>query len=398
MQLHQISDKPQPVAVLPGWPVLRLGFRPFYLTSALLACLSVPVWAAVFLGYFDMKLELSPLLWHGHEMLFGFAAGVIAGFLLTAVKAWTGLETARGPLLGTLALVWVAARIAALVAPYPVFMGLDLALLPAVALVLLRVLIKSGNKRNIPLVSLLVLMSIANLVFHLSVLGAIAVPAVAPLYAQLALVIMVICVMTGRVVPMFTKNVTPGLVINVSRRFELTLLTVTAATLALWVLGAPAPLVGVLSAVAAVLHAARLWQWHPRVTLKRPILWILHASYAWMPMGFALLALAQWGLVGVSLAVHAFAIGVIGGLIIGMITRTARGHTGRPLLASRGEVVAYALVLLAAVARVLVPALQPAWYAYAVEAAACLWAVAFAIYLVIYTPWLTQTRLDGKDG
>lgn len=117
MQLHQISDKPQPVAVLPGWPVLRLGFRPFYLASALLACLSVPVWAAVFLGYFDMKLELSPLLWHGHEMLFGFAAGVIAGFLLTAVKAWTGLETARGPLLGTLALVWVAARIAALVAP-----------------------------------------------------------------------------------------------------------------------------------------------------------------------------------------------------------------------------------------------------------------------------------------
>ena len=121
----------------------------------------------------------------------------------------------------------------------------------------------------------------------------------------LALVIMVICVMTGRVVPMFTKNVTPGLVINVSRRFELTLLTVTAATLALWVLGAPAPLVGVLSAVAAVLHAARLWQWHPRVTLKRPILWILHASYAWMPMGFALLALACVPVVWLSLAVTA---------------------------------------------------------------------------------------------
>jgi len=398
MQLHQISDKPQPAVTLPGWPVLRLGFRPFYLGAALLACLSVPVWAAVFLGYFELRLDLSPLLWHGHEMLFGFAAGVVIGFLLTAVKAWTGLETARGPLLGTLAVLWLAARIAALGAPYPVFMGLDVALLPAVALVLLRVLIKAGNKRNIPLVSLLILMALANLAFHLSVLGAIAVPAVATLYAQLALIIMVVCVMTGRVVPMFTKNVTPGLVINVPRKFELTLLAVTAATLALWVLNAPAPLVGVLGMVAAILHAVRLWKWHPQVTLKRPILWILHASYAWMPLGFALLALAQWGLVGVSLAVHAFAIGVIGGLIIGMVTRTARGHTGRPLLVSRAEVVAYALVLLAAVARVLVPAVQPAWYAYAVEAAACLWAVAFAIYLAIYTPWLTQTRLDGKDG
>lgn len=398
MQLHQISDKSQPPVALQGWPLLRLGFRPFYLGAALLACLSVPVWAAVFLGYFQLKLEISPLLWHGHEMLFGFAAGVVAGFLLTAVKAWTGLETARGPLLGTLALLWLAARIAALGAPYPVFMGLDMALLPAVALVLLRVLIKAGNKRNIPLVSLLVLMALANLAFHLSVLGAIAVPAVAALYAQLALIIMVVCVMTGRVVPMFTKNVTPGLVINVPRRFELALLAVTAATLALWVLGAPAPLVGLLSALAAVFHALRLWKWHPLVTVKRPILWVLHASYAWLPIGFALLALAQWGLVGVSLAVHAFAVGVIGGLIIGMVTRTARGHTGRPLLASRAEVAAYALVLLAAVARVLVPALQPAWYAYAVEAAACLWAVAFAIYLMIYTPWLTQTRLDGKDG
>ncbi len=398
MQLHQISDKPQAAAVLPGWPVLRLGFRPFYLVSALLACLSVPVWAAAFLGYFELRLNLSPLLWHGHEMLFGFAAGVVAGFLLTAVKAWTGQETARGPLLGALALLWVAARLAALAAPYPVFMALDMALLPAVAAVLLRVLIKAGNKRNIPLVSLLVLMALANLAFHLSVLGAIAVPALAPLYAQLALIIMVVCVMTGRVVPMFTKNVTPGLVINVSPRFERTLLAMTAATLALWVLSAPAPLVGVLSMAAAVLHALRLWKWHPQVTAKRPILWILHASYAWMPIGFALLALAQWGLLGVSLAVHAFAVGVIGGLIIGMITRTARGHTGRPLQASRAEVVAYALVLLAAVARVLVPALQPAWYAHAVEAAACLWAVAFAMYLAIYTPWLTQTRLDGKDG
>ena len=383
---------------LKGWPVLRLGFRPFYLITALLACLSVPFWVAIFLGRIQVNMQIAPLLWHGHEMLFGFAAGVVVGFLLTAVKAWTGLETARGPLLGTLALLWVAARVAAFVAPYPVYAALDMLLLPAAAVILLRVLIKAGNKRNLPLISLLVLMAVANLVFHLSVLGVIAAPAVSALYAELAFIIMVVGVMTGRVVPMFTKNVTPGLVINVPRKFELTLLAVTAATLALWVLGAPGPLVLVASLIAAALHAWRLWLWHPLVTFKRPILWILHASYAWMPIGFVLLALAQLGWIGQTLAVHAFAVGVIGGLIIGMLTRTARGHTGRPLLASRGEVVAYCMVMIAAVLRVLVPAVQPGWTAYALEAAACLWGIAFAIYLFIYTPWLMRSRLDGKDG
>lgn len=396
--LVSASRPAQPAAPLHGWPLLRLGFRPFYLGTALLACLAVPLWIAIFLGRIQVPLPMSPLLWHAHEMLFGFAAGVVVGFLLTAVKAWTGLETARGPLLGALALLWLAARLASLVAPYAVYATLDMLLLPAVAAVLLRVLIKAGNKRNIPLICLLLLMAAANLVFHLSVLGIVAVPAVSALYAELALILMVVSVITGRVVPMFTRNVTPGLVINMPRKFELSLLAVTAVALALWVFAAPAPVVLVASLAAGVMHAVRLWKWHPQVTLKRPILWILHASYAWLPLGFVLLALAQLGWVVPSLAVHAFAVGVIGGLIIGMVTRTARGHTGRPLQPSRGEVVAYALVMLAAVLRVLVPAVQPAWYAYALEGAACLWAIAFAIYLVIYTPWLMRTRLDGKDG
>lgn len=396
--LVSASRPAQSAAPLHGWPLLRLGFRPFYLGTALLACLAVPLWIAIFLGRIQVPLPMSPLLWHAHEMLFGFAAGVVVGFLLTAVKAWTGLETARGPLLGALALLWLAARLASLVAPYAVYATLDMLLLPAVAAVLLRVLIKAGNKRNIPLICLLLLMAAANLVFHLSVLGIVAVPAVSALYAELALILMVVSVITGRVVPMFTRNVTPGLVINMPRKFELSLLAVTAVTLALWVFAAPAPVVLVASLAAGVMHAVRLWKWHPQVTFKRPILWILHASYAWLPLGFVLLALAQLGWVVPSLAVHAFAVGVIGGLIIGMVTRTARGHTGRPLQPSRGEVVAYALVMLAAVLRVLVPAVQPAWYAYALEGAACLWAIAFAIYLVIYTPWLMRTRLDGKDG
>ena len=388
----------QPAAALQGWPFLRLGFRPFYLGAALLACLSVPYWIAVFLGYAKLDLAVSPLLWHAHEMLFGFAAGVIAGFLLTAVKAWTGLATPRGAVLGVLAVLWLAARVAAVAAPYPVYALLDVALLPVVAIILLRLLLKAGNRRNLPLISILLLLSIANGVFHLAAMGLLNVPPVQALYAGLGLIVMIECVMAGRVVPMFTKNVTPGLVINIPRKFELATLASTGAALVLWVF-APAGWVTLAAClIAAGLNAMRLWKWHPLVTFQRPILWILHASYAWVPVGFALLAMAQMGVVTVSVAVHAFAVGTTGGLIIGMVTRTARGHTGRPLQAGRAEVLAYALVMGAAVLRVLVPAVAPQWYAPALALAATTWAIAFAVYLVVYTPWLTQTRLDGKDG
>ncbi|GMV74720.1 MAG: hypothetical protein AMXMBFR78_16710 [Rubrivivax sp.] len=407
--MNQPSPSPIPLAkgapaapALQGLPLLRLGFRPFYLGTALLAFLSVPVWVGVFLGHMALPLGYPALLWHGHEMLFGFAAGVVMGFLLTAVRAWTDMTTARGPLLGSLALLWLAARVAAVAAPYAVFAVLDLLLLPAVALILLRVLLRAGNKRNVPLVGLLLVMALANAVFHLSVMGVLglsATSAMAALHAQLALVLMVISVMTGRVVPMFTRNGTPGLVLEPpSRRFELWLLGVTGAAFVLWVFAAPAPLVGIASLVAALMHAMRLARWKPLATLPRPILWVLHLSYLWMPIGFLLLALAQWGFVAPSLAVHAFAVGVIGGLVIGMITRTARGHTGRPLKASTGEAIAYGSVLAAAAARVLVPALRPEWSVMAYGVAAALWSLAFGIYLAIYTPWLTRTRLDGKDG
>ena len=396
-----LSSAPQAgaaAAALKDWPVLRLGFRPFYIGTALVAALSVPLWIASFLGWITLDLPLPPLLWHAHEMLFGFAAGVIAGFLLTAVKAWTGLATPRGTALGALFVLWLAARIAALTGPYGVYAALDVALLPAVAVILLRVLILAKNRRNLPLIGVLLLLGGANAAFHLSVLGIIDIAPLQPLYAGLAMIVMIESVMAGRVVPAFTMSVTPGLTIKIARWSELTTLAVTALALALWVLLPPGPVTLVACALAAVLHAVRLAQWHPWVTFKQPILWILHLSYAWIIVGFVMLALAQLGWVAVSPAVHALAIGATGGLIIGMLTRTARGHTGRPLQVSGTEVLAYGLVMGAALLRVLVPVATPQWYATALVVAALAWALAFAIYLVMYTPWLLQTRADGKDG
>ena len=392
--------KPAPVAVpaLQGLPVLRLGFRPLYIAGTLFAALALPIWLVMFFGQLAWTPNAPPLLWHAHEMLFGFAVAIIVGFLLTAAKAWTGLPTARGPVLAALLLLWLAARIAALVGPYFLYAVLDLALLPLVALILVRVLLKARNYRNLPLALLLALLAAANLLFHLALMGMLALSAMTPLYAALALIVMIECVMGGRVIPAFTMAVTPGLKLVVRPALERFTLGATALGLLLWLLAAPALPTAAVLLLASALQLRRLLGWRSDVTRQRPILWILHAAYAWIPVALALLALAQFGLVSNSAGVHALAVGATGGLIIGMVTRTARGHTGRPLQVSRPEVLAYALVMTAALLRVVLPLLAPSLYVVALLAASVAWSAAFLIYLWIYTPWLLRTRLDGKDG
>lgn len=394
-----ISPPAAPQAGQPrGLPLLRLAFRPFYIGAAAFACLAVPLWLALFSGELTLDAKIAPLLWHAHEMLFGFAAAVIMGFLMTAGKVWTGLATPRGAFLGALAGLWLAARIAALTAPYAVYAVLDVLLLPAVAAVMLDVLLRSGNRRNLPLAGILVLLSLANLCFHLAVLGVVDLQPLHALFAALGLIVMIECVMAGRVVPFFTMSATPGLKLTEKPWLVNATLAATAIALALWVFTAPGPITALAFALAAAGHLLRLRAWRPWVTRRRPILWILHASYAWLPIGFGLLALAQFGWVIESAGVHALAVGATGGLIIGMITRTARGHTGRPLKVTGLEVSAYALVMGAAVLRVLLPLVAPQWLVASLWAAAIAWSLAFGLYLVLYTPWLMRTRLDGKDG
>jgi uncharacterized protein involved in response to NO len=379
-----------------GLPLLRLGFRPFYLGAAAFAAVAVPLWVMVLLGSVQPSMHMLPLLWHAHEMLFGFAAAVIIGFLLTAGKAWTGFATPRGRTLGALALLWASARVAPFFAPYPVYAALDMLLLPIVAVVLAGVLQRAGNTRNLPLPMLLLLLAGANGLFHLASLGLLDVSPLAALHAGLALVVMIETVMAGRVIPAFTASATAGLKLQPRPGLERLTLAMTAIALVCWVL-VPA---GVLSAgalaLAAALHLARQWSWQPGVTRGRPILWVLHLAYAWIPVGLALLGLAELGIVGVSAGIHALAVGATGGLIIAMITRTARGHTGRPLRLSRIEIAACLLVLAAAILRSLVPLATTSHVA--LVAAAVAWSGAFVLYLWVYAPWLTSARLDGKDG
>jgi uncharacterized protein involved in response to NO len=205
-------------------------------------------------------------------------------------------------------------------------------------------------------------------------------------------------VMAGRVIPAFTSNATPGLRLATPPLLNHGAVAVSGIALALWILGVTGVIAAGAFIVAAVLQLARQWTWKPAVTRDRPILWILNAAYVWIPVGFVLLACAAMGRLPTSAGVHALAVGATAGLIIGMITRTARGHTGRPLKVTRAEVVAYGLVLGAAVLRVLLPIALPQAYVAALVAAAIAWGVAFGIYAFIYAPWLTATRVDGKDG
>lgn len=380
-----------------GFALWRLGFRPFYLLASAFASLSVAVWALQYAGWLERAYVAGPI-GHAHEMLFGFAIAVIAGFLFTAVRNWSGRPTPAGATLAAIAALWVAARVLMLT-PYGwAAAAANVAFPIAVAVGIGIPLFRSGNRRNYFFVALLGALAIAVAAVHLAMLGAIALPGFVGIQAALDVVLFVMAVMGGRVIPMFTNNGVPGTNARRHAVVERLALGSVLALLAADVLQLPPAALVAILALAAAAHAARLALWQPWRTLGTPIVWVLHAAYAWIVLHLALRALGLLELVPPPLATHALTIGAIGGLTIGMMTRTARGHTGRPLQADRWEVACYALVLAAAVVRVFGPLVVPAAYLPAVVVSGFLWSGAYALYAVRYWPVLTRPRLDGKPG
>jgi len=381
-----------------SFALFALGFRPFYLAASILAAVSLPLWVAQYFGLLPQAGFISGLAWHTHEMVFGFAAAVISGFLLTAVRNWTGLPTPSGGTLASITALWLAGRVVMVTGPGPLAAAIDVAFLPVVCWYLWQPLHRARS-RNQFMVGILLALAAVNLVFHLANSGVLALAPVAWAQGGLALVVIVVAIMSGRVIPAFTRNAIPTARVRQIKGLDPVAIGTLLAALLSWLAAMPEWVVVPLAAAAAVVNAARLWSWDPWCTRAQPILWILHLSYAWIPVGMLLLALAVAGIAGsVALALHAFSVGAIGGMIIGMITRTARGHTGRPLKASKTEVLAYALVPLAAAFRVFLPLVWPPYYAAAVAISAVFWSGAFALYTIQYWPILTRARIDGKPG
>jgi uncharacterized protein involved in response to NO len=391
-----IVQAPPAHAVSRRFALFDLGLRPFYLLAALLATLNVPVWVAQWHGVVPQAGQLTGMAWHAHEMVFGFAGAVITGFLFTAARNWTGLPTPTGRNLAALAALWVVGRVAMLTGPGLLAAIVDGAFLPLVALSLWFPLKRSGN-RNLFFVGLLLLFALANLLFHLSRLGVMLLAPTIPAQGALFLVVIIVSVMSGRVTPSFTQNAIRSARIRRVKGLDAGAIGALAATLIAQLSGAPAWLLAPLALVAAALHAARLALWDPLSTRRSPILWILHLSYAWIPVGMLLLALSamELGVPG-ALFIHALGAGAVSGTIIGMITRTARGHSGRPLLVGRAETTAYVLVHVGAAIRVFGPLAAPAHYGVLLVAAGAAWSTAFLIYLIVYWPMLAWSRPDGK--
>jgi uncharacterized protein involved in response to NO len=244
----------------------------------------------------------------------------------------------------------------------------------------------------------LLLLAVASLSVHLALLGVAPLPAFSPIQLALDIVLFIMAVMAGRVVPMFTLNGVAG---AQPRRHALlermalgALLLLALADLA----PVPAAALALLAVLAAALHLARWWLWQPWATRRTPLVWVLHAAYLWIPLHLLLRASAALGWSSASLATHALMVGAAGGLVIGMMTRTARGHTARPLRADRVDTACYALVLGAAAVRVGLPLLWPAATMGAVLASALLWSAGFGLYAWRYAPILIRPRLDGRPG
>jgi uncharacterized protein involved in response to NO len=393
------SDTVHPLP-LRRFALFDLGFRPFYLVASVFAAVSVLLWVGSYAGVFPRVYRGDPV-WHAHEMIYGYTVAVIVGFLFTAGRNWSNRPTPQGSLLAALVLLWLAGRVLVL-SPWTVAAAVVNAAFPIAAAIALAIPFwRSRNSRNYFFVGLLFLVGLLELAVHLAHAGMMAWPARAGLRAGLDIVLFIMAVMGGRVIPMFTNNAIRGAGAARAARepmLEKLALGLLIALLVADVVQLPGYGVAAITAAATACHAARLALWKPWRTLRTPLVWILHAGYGWIVLHLALRTLSELSWVADSLATHALTVGAIGSLTIGMMTRTARGHTARPLVAGTSEVVCFGLVQAAAVLRVFGPMFAPSHYLAAVVLSGVCWAGAFGVYAVAYWPVLARPRLDGTPG
>ena len=383
-----------------GWAPFALGFRPFFLLAGVAAVLLMLLWGGIWHHRVGAPAYYGAVAWHGHEMLFGYAAAVIAGFLLTAVRNWTGAPTWTGGRLGLLAVLWLLGRLLPWLGGVPTWVVplVDVAFLPLVAWSLYAPLWQGQNKVNRVFVPLLLSMALANLFSHLQLLGV--VEGIGDMRrVMVELVLLLIALVGGRVMPFFTQNVVPGFKPKRYAWVE----TLTFVGLGLVAAGeasalVPAAALGALWLSVASLQAIRLGGWFDRRVFKIPVLWVLHLGYAWLALGAALVGLSGFGAFPGSSALHALTAGAIGVFTLGMMARVTRGHTGRPIDVDRPVVAAFVAANVAALMRVFGTAWFASGYAMWVDLSSTLWVIAFALFAYAHVPMLLRMRIDGRPG
>ena len=397
LHIQQPGQKPHPFALF------NLGFRPFFLFAALFAIISMGVWGSVYFGVYRLNsLQIAPQQWHAHEMLFGYAMAVIAGFLLTAVRNWTNIPTLTGVKLALLFTLWLAARVLMLVAPNQVLpiLILDVGFNLALAVALTIPIVQAKQLKQLSVISKVVLLGLANACFYLGVLGQIEEGVRWGLYSGLYLILSLIFVMARRVVPFFIERGVGYPLQLVNRPWvDYSSLVLMLLFLLVDVFTGLDTLAAVLAAALFVVHSVRLRDWYSPGVWKRPLLWVLFLGYAAAVLGFLLKALSVVLPLSPYLAVHAFAVGGVGLMTVGMMARVILGHTGRDIQqAPRWLALVFVALMVSLLARVALPMLVPAWTLEWMVVAQAAWLYAFAVFLWIYAPMLLRPRVDGQPG
>jgi uncharacterized protein involved in response to NO len=375
-----------------GPTLLSYGFRPFFLLGAVYAGLTILAWLPMFNGELVLSTAFGPIDWHVHEMLYGYLPAVVTGFLLTAIPNWTGRLPIQGMPLLTLVAVWLAGRVAV---TFSAEIGWLLAAIIDVSFLILviaataREIVAGKNWRNLRVIAMVTLLLAGNVAFHLEAHfnGSAEYGA----RIGIAAIVLLLAVIGGRIIPSFTRNwlarENPGWLPAPFARFDVAVIGLSAATLALWI----AQPVGKITAAALVatgaLHIVRLARWAGDRTWRDRLVLILHVGYAFVPFGFLLAGAAAIDMVPADTGTHAWTVGAAGTLTLAVMTRASLGHTGNALNASAMTQAIYAAVVIASFARIC-SSLEPAWSQSLLHIAAFAWVAAFFGFAASYGPLL----------
>lgn len=377
-----------------GAALWSYGFRPFFLGGAIWAALTMALWIAALAHGLPLGGDFGAPLWHAHEMVFGFAPAVLAGFLLTAIPNWTGsLPVSGRPLIGLVAL-WAAGRLAMAgagwIGLWPAA-AIDMGFLPVLLAMAAREIIAGRKWNDLKILAGVGAILLGNAGFHAAVLFG-GEPALW-LRAAVAGYVMLVLIIGGRIIPSFTRNWLnqrgeTRLPVPFNR-FDGGVIAVSAGALLVWV-AAPEARLGVLAtALAGGLNLARLARWRGIATGAEPLLWVLHLAYAFVPLGFLAIVLAGFGVLPQVAALHVLTVGVIGGMMLAVMTRASRGHTGRALTASWLTALSYLSLFAVALLR---PLADLTDLPLMMESAGLLWMMAFGLFIAEHAGMLLWAR------
>lgn len=379
-------------------PLFARGFRPFFILAALYSVINLLIWGGFYAGTITPPdIFLGPVLWHSHEMIYGFAIAVISGFLLTAVANWTGGAPARQIHLAGLCAIWLAGRIVMnfdIGLPHYIIFIIEGAFIPALAISLAIPLLKSWNKRNFVFLVLLSILFACDIIFLLT-------EASTPLYIAVMVIVAMMSLVGGRIIPAFT-------VAAIRRRGDdayqtpqnkldiLALLSLALIILALIFIGQDGIILAGVSLASASIHILRIRHYHTIKILNDSMVWILHAGYIWIIIGLLLIGVSALGFLPFSTALHALTAGAIGSMTLGMMCRVSLGHTGRALASNTITIIMFYSMQLAAILRVFGLMIFPEYTTELMIISASLWSICFGLYVITYTPMLIHSRPDGR--